>query len=235
MRIGLVSDLHANAVAFEAVLDALADEDLDRLVCAGDVVGYNPSPAECVEAVRSGAAADRDGAGRTHTVQGNHDRAVGRPETYRHNEMAFAGLRHARERLDDEQLAWLDALPVETRLGDDRVRVVHDHPTERDRYVRPDAFPSLAPHLGDEDVLVLGHTHVQHHERVEGTLVVNPGSVGQPRDGDPRAAFAVLDLPASGAPSLAERRVAYDVERVRAAVTDAGLPRRTGDRLARGQ
>jgi putative phosphoesterase len=254
MRIGLVSDVHANAVALDAVLDALAaEESLDRLVCAGDVVGYNPFPADCVEAFRpadaeptpgsddSGesarlaAAADRVGAGRSHTVQGNHDRAVATPEHYRHNEMAFAGLRYARERLDDEQLAWLADLPVETRLADGRVRVVHDHPTDRDRYVHPRGFPALAEHLGEEDVLVLGHTHVQHHEVVDGTLVVNPGSVGQPRDGDPRAAFAVLDVPDGGDPSVTERRVEYDVERVRSAVDAADLPARTGRRLVRGE
>ncbi|MWG36929.1 metallophosphoesterase family protein [Halomarina oriensis] len=236
MRIGLVSDLHANAVAFTAVREALADAGpLDGLVCAGDVVGYNPFPSECVEALRSGAAAREVGADRTDVVQGNHDRAVESPERYRHNEMAFAGLRCARERLDDEQLAWLADLPVETHLADGRVRVVHDHPTDRDRYVRPPEFGALAPHLGDETVLVLGHTHVQHAEWVEDTLVVNPGSVGQPRDGDPRAAFAVLDLPDEGHPSVTEHRVAYDVERVRAAVDAAGLPERTGRRLARGE
>jgi len=236
MRIGLVSDLHANAVAFDAVREALADAGpVDRLVCAGDVVGYNPSPAECVAALRSGRAADDVGADRTHTVQGNHDRAVERPDRYQHNAMAHAGLKHARERLDDDQLAWLADLPVETTLADDRIRVVHDHPTERDRYVRPPAFGSLAPLLGEESVLVLGHTHVQHHEWVEDTLVVNPGSVGQPRDGDPRAAFAVLDLPADAPPSVTEHRVEYDVEAVQAAVAAAGLPERTGQRLGRGK
>ncbi|MFC5970902.1 metallophosphoesterase family protein [Halomarina salina] len=236
MRIGLVSDLHANAVALDAVCDALADDTpVDRLVCAGDIVGYNPFPADCVEALRSGRAADRVGADTTHVVEGNHDRAVRTPDRYRHNEMAFAGLQHARDHLDDDQLAWLGALPVETRLADGRVRVVHDHPTDRDRYVRPEQFPALAPHLGDESVFVLGHTHVQHHEWVDDTLVVNPGSVGQPRDGDPRAAFAVLDLPEDGAPSLTEHRVPYDVERVRSAVAEAGLPERTGRRLVDGR
>ncbi len=224
MRIGLVSDIHANAVALEAVRDAMPR--VDRTLCAGDVVGYNPHPRECVETVREAGWP---------TVQGNHDRAVETPERYRHNEMAHAGLRHARERLDEDQRAWLAGLPESRTVLDGQVRVVHSHPTDLDRYVMPSGFAALGPHLGDERVLVLGHTHVQHHERVEGTLVVNPGSVGQPRDGDPRAAFAVLDIEDEGRPSVEEHRVAYDVERVQGDVVAAGLPERTGARLERGE
>ncbi|WP_254537037.1 metallophosphoesterase family protein [Halomarina litorea] len=223
MRIGLLSDVHANAVALAAVREAMPD--VEAVVCAGDVVGYNPHPAECVEAVREAGWP---------TVQGNHDRVVATPDRYRHNEMAHAGLRYAYEHLDSAQLSWLADLPESRTLFDGQVRVVHSHPTERDRYVMPRGFAALEPHLGDERVLVLGHTHVQHHERVDGTLVVNPGSVGQPRDGDPRAAFAVLDLEASSV-SVTAHRVEYDVERVRADVAAADLPERTGARLARGE
>jgi predicted phosphodiesterase len=96
----------------------------------------------------------------------------------------------------------------------------------------PGEFDLLERYLGDEAVLVLGHTHVQHHQHVGDTLVVNPGSVGQPRDGDPRAGFAVLDTERV---AVETHRVEYDVERVQAAVREAGLPDRTATRLARGQ
>ena len=86
--------------------------------------------------------------------------------------------------------------------------------------------------LGDEEVLVTGHTHVQHHEVYDEGIVMNPGSVGQPRDGDPRAAYAVLDLDDH---SVAEHRVGYDVEAVQAAVREAGLPEKIGLRLAKGR
>jgi predicted phosphodiesterase len=221
MRIGLVSDIHANAVALDAVREAMPS--VEAVVCAGDVVGYNPSPRECLETVRDCGWP---------TVQGNHDRAVESPDQYRHNEMAHAGLRHARERLDDEQRAWLADLPESRTLFDGRLRMVHSHPTQLDRYVMPGEFTTLEPHLGEERAFVLGHTHVQHAERVGGTLVINPGSVGQPRDGDPRAAFAVLDL---DEPAVETHRVEYDVERVREGVAAAGLPSRTGARLERGQ
>ncbi|UPV75718.1 metallophosphatase family protein [Halorussus limi] len=219
MRIGVLSDVHSNRVAFEAVLDDVPD--VDAFVCAGDVVGYNPWPGECVEMIREGEVP---------TVMGNHDRAVASGTAFRFNAMAKAGVEHARERLTDEQLSWLESLPNERRLFDDRVKVVHGHPDDPDHYTMPDEFsPDL---LGDEDVLVMGHTHVQHHERYGEGVVMNPGSVGQPRDGDPRAAYAVLDLDDL---SVTEHRVEYDVAAVRRAVEDAGLPSRIGERLESGK
>jgi len=148
--------------------------------------------------------------------------------------MAHAGLELARERLSGDDRAWLANLPEGRTLYDGRFRMVHSHPERTDEYVMPGEFRLLAEHLGDEAVLVLGHTHVQHHERVDGTLVVNPGSVGQPRDGDLRAAFAVLDLDGNDA-SVTEHRVGYDIDRVREDVEAAGLPSRTGSRLERGE
>jgi putative phosphoesterase len=219
MQIGLVSDVHGNRVALDAVLSAMPD--VDRLVCAGDVVGYNPWPAECVEAIRGRSVP---------TVSGNHDRAVAGGTNFSFNSMAGAGVRHARDALDDDQVAWLAALPDERRACNGRVKLVHGHPDDPDRYTYPDAFgPDL---LGDEEVLVMGHTHVQHHEVYDEGIVVNPGSVGQPRDGDPRAAYAVLDL-AEG--TVTEGRVEYDVERVLEAVRDADLPERIGTRLRDGR
>lgn len=220
MRLGVISDIHANRVALDAVLDALTS--VDHLVCAGDVIGYNPQPADCVEAVRASIPC----------VQGNHDRAIDAPEQYRSNTMAYEGLQYAADHLSEEQREWLRTLPESRTFLDGRVRMVHSHPTDRGRYVRPFQFPSLEPHLGDEDVLILGHTHIQHHEEVDGTLVVNPGSVGQPRDRDPRAAFAVVDLEDR---TVDEHRIEYDIERVRDAIDAAELPQRTGTRLETGE
>jgi putative phosphoesterase len=222
MRLGVISDVHANRVALDAVLEDMPP--VDDLVCAGDVVGYNPWPAACVETVRERCSV---------TVEGNHDRTVETPDRYAHNEMAHAGLEHAKAELDESQRQWLRELPRSVEHCDSRVLLVHDHPEHRDRYVMPRQFPNLRQYLDDYDALVLGHTHVQHAETVDGCLVVNPGSVGQPRDGDPDAAYAVLDTDAD--PVSADlRRVPYDVEAVQRAVEDAGLPARTGERLARG-
>jgi putative phosphoesterase len=219
MRLGVVSDVHGNRVALSAVLDDLPD--VDRIVCAGDVVGYNPWPAECVRELR-----DRS----VPCVMGNHDRAVASTTGFRFNGMAQAGVEHAKSELTDLELAWLRRLPDERLVADDRVKLVHGHPDDPDHYTYPDEFgPDL---LGEEDLLVMGHTHVQHHAVYDEGIVLNPGSVGQPRDGDPRAAYAVVDLDAM---TVAEHRVEYDIDRVVEAVEDAGLPAKIGSRLYDGR
>lgn len=221
MRFGIISDIHANRIALDTVLEAMPS--VDRLVCAGDVIGYNPWPAECVEIVRERSIP---------CVQGNHDQAIDTPNEYRANEMAHAGLLYAAERLTDDQREWLRMLPESRTFADGRVRMVHSHPTKRGRYVRPPQFSSLEPHLGDEEVLILGHTHIQHHEMVGGTLVVNPGSVGQPRDRDPRAAYAIIDLDSG---TVNEHRIDYDIDRVQEVIDTTDLPQRTGERLSSGR
>jgi putative phosphoesterase len=219
MQLAVVSDIHSNKVALDAVLDDLPP--VDGIVCAGDVVGYNPWPAACLDVVRDRAVP---------TVMGNHDRAVATGTAFRFNSMAGAGVEHAREQLDDDAVAWLRDLPDARTVVDGRVKLVHGHPDDPDRYTYPEEFaPSM---LDDEDVLVLGHTHVQGHEVFDEGIVLNPGSVGQPRDGDPRAAYALLDLDDL---SVEERRVAYDIDTVAAAVSDAGLPERIGTRLYDGR
>ncbi len=223
MKVGLLSDVHANLPALEAVLDDMPA--VDRIVCAGDVIGYNPWPAECIDRVREVASA---------TVRGNHDRTVENPSRYRANRMAEAGLEHAKETLSDEQLDWLRGLPRAETFGGDRYLLVHSHPApeREDAYVYPEEFPNLDRHLGEHDGIVLGHTHVQGVRSVGDGFVVNPGSVGQPRDGDPDAAYAVLDTTTD---EVALRRVTYDIDRVREAIEAADLPTRTAERLYKGE
>ncbi|MFB6123214.1 MAG: metallophosphoesterase [Haloferacaceae archaeon] len=219
MQVGVISDVHGNRIALDAVLDDMPS--VDRLVCAGDVVGYNPWPADCVAAVR-----DRE----IPTVMGNHDRAVASDAGFRFNSMASAGVEFARRRLDDDALGWLAGLPDERTAVDGRVKLVHGHPEDPDRYTYPEEFSPRM--LDDEDVLVTGHTHVQGHRAFDEGVVMNPGSVGQPRDGDPRAAYAVVDVDSR---SVEERRVEYDVDAVVDAVEAAGLPERIGTRLYEGR
>ena len=217
MLVGVLSDIHGNKPALDAVLADMPD--VDALVCAGDVVGYNPWPAECVDLLR-----ERE----VPTVMGNHDRAVVTDTGFGFNSMAGAGVRYAREQLTDAQLAWLDDLPTERAV--DGMELVHGHPDDPDRYTHPAMFSGSL--LGEEDALVMGHTHVQHHEEYADGVVLNPGSVGQPRDGDPDAAYALLDTERS---EVTERRVPYDIDAVVDAVEEADLPSEIGTRLRKGR
>ncbi|WP_458207386.1 metallophosphoesterase family protein [Haladaptatus sp. NG-SE-30] len=219
MKVGVISDVHANRVALDTVLDDMPP--VDALLCAGDVVGYNPWPAECIDILR-----DRVDA----SVMGNHDRAVVTGTAFRFNNMASAGVEYARDQLNDLQREWLANRPDSTTACDGRVRIVHGHPDDPDHYTYPKEFePGL---LGDADALVMGHTHVQHHEVYDEGIVMNPGSVGQPRDSDPRAAYAILDFDDS---SVEEHRVEYDIDIVQEAVRKAGLPEKIGTRLKDGR
>ena len=219
MLVGVLSDIHANRIALDAVLNDMPD--VDALVCAGDVVGYNPWPADCLDAVRKREIP---------TVRGNHDRAVATGTGFHGNSMADAGARYAQEVLDEDAIEWLSRLPTTRYCFRGRIRVVHGHPDDPNRYTYPSMFsPAL---LETEDVLIMGHTHVQAHKQYDEGIVMNPGSVGQPRDRDPRAAYAVVDLDAM---TVEERRVEYDIEAVIDAIDAAGLPERTGTRLRTGR
>ncbi|QSG13791.1 metallophosphoesterase family protein [Halapricum desulfuricans] len=219
MKIGVISDVHGNIVALDAVLEDMPD--VDELVCAGDVVGYNPWPGECVDTIRDADAP---------TIEGNHDRAVVTGQYPGFNDMAAAGVEYAREQLTDEQIEWLAALPTERTLFGGRVKLVHGHPDDPDHYTRPSEFsPDL---LDGEDVLIMGHTHVQHHEIYDDGIVLNPGSVGQPRDRDHRAAYSIVDLDER---TVDERRVEYDTDAVIHEVVEAGLPQQIGFRLTQGR
>lgn len=222
MRVGLISDIHANLPALEAVLDDMPP--VDDIICAGDIVGYNPWPRECLERVRAVSSL---------VVQGNHDRNVETPHRYEHNEMAHAGLKLAQQELSEAQREWLAKLPNQTEFAADTYRLVHSHPdpTRLGSYVRPAQFPKMRPYLDAHAGIVLGHTHIQHKATIDDRLIVNPGSVGQPRDGDERAAYAVLNTAAA---EVEFRRVGYDINRVISRVEECGLPIQTGTRLLDG-
>lgn len=219
MRIGAISDIHANLPALEAVLDDMPA--VDALVCAGDVIGYYPWPAEAVEAMQ---------AREVPTVMGNHDRALVQETAFQFRGTARAGLEVARDALEQSHLDWLSSLPDDRVEFDGQVRIVHGHPLDPDRYTYPDEVDNDI--LMDEPVVILGHTHVQFHRHLDDGIVLNPGSVGQPRDGDRRAAYAVLDLDDM---TVDEHRVEYNIDRVIEAVRNTDLPARLGERLLEGR
>jgi predicted phosphodiesterase len=223
MKIGLIADIHANYTALEAVLEDMPD--VDSLVCLGDVVGYNPNPKECVEKVTETCDL---------VLRGNHDRNVRTPGDYRHNEMAYEGLKHARKELTEGQIDWLEQLPDRKDIFDTGFKSAHSHPDPDmlDKYVMPAEFPNLRRYLDDYEGIFLAHTHVQHEAVIDDRLILNPGSVGQPRDNDERAAYAVVDTESKEADLC---RTEYDIDSVIEEVNEEGLPKRTGERLRRGE
>lgn len=219
MRVLLISDVHANLPALEAVLtDA---PETRAIVHAGDVVGYNPYPRKVIEVFREHGV---------ESIEGNHDRAVAGGSAFGFNTLAGRAVEWTRDLLLGEELEYVGDLPVEETYFDGRVHAAHGAPGDPDRYTYPKQF--TADLLEGEDILVLGHTHVQGKREFSDGVVVNPGSVGQPRDGDPRAAYAVLDLD-DGRVDL--KRVEYPVREVQEKINEAGLPERLSWRLEEGR
>lgn len=230
MKIAFISDVHGNEIALQAVLDDMPP--VDDIVSLGDTVGYGPRPAEAVELVRDHTSA---------TLKGNHEQYFSDPEQASGNEMAYEGIQYAREQLSQEQSDWISSLSPQELLFDDRVLATHGWPDPETpyKYIRPGNVTKMVPYLRDSPakVLTAGHLHVQFKQDLtrfhdDAGLFFNPGSVGQPRDNDPKAAYAVLDLDDV---SVNLRRVEYDVDAVIEQIEDAGLPEDTGSRLIGGR
>jgi putative phosphoesterase len=218
MRLGVLADVHANHPALEAVLEDLPP--VDQVVCLGDIVGYNPWPATCVERIR--AVADV-------TVQGNHDRDITSLDQYPDAPRAEAGLRHAFESLSTDQREWLTELPRTATIDD--YLFVHRLPTARSAAGAPSAAQASRESLENYAGVVFGHTHTQYQGMNDGRLRLNPGAVGEPPASTPRAKCAILDTD-SGA--VERHRVGYDAERVRERCRELGFPTRSHDPLGQG-
>ncbi|MDQ3587870.1 MAG: metallophosphatase family protein [Actinomycetota bacterium] len=234
-RVAVVTDIHANLPALEAALDRAEEQDVDRVFCGGDLVGYGPHPdAVCALIAERGIP----------TIYGNYDYAIGRGLedcgcAYRD--------RHDRE-LGERSVAWtlehtssvskdfMRGLPFDLRfeLGARRVRLVHGSPRRVNEYLFEDKPPRTFERIAagaDCDVLVFGHTHQPWVHEYGGVLFVNCGSVGKPKDGDPRAAFALLTDDYEGRLDVTIERVDYDARSVADELASAGLPAEYADKL----
>lgn len=210
MRIALLSDSHANIAALDAVIADMPP--VDAILFAGDVVGYYAYPNQVCERLRAIGA---------RCVRGNHDNYItGRAEPNAERRAAYA-TDWTREQLTSENLAWLTALPAELHLEAEGVDITvrHASPWDEETYLYPDSdrFGDVA--LGANEIMVLGHTHHPMAVAAGEGLLINPGSVGQPRDWNPAAAYAVLSLPSR---EVELRRAAYDVAAVQADLETRG-------------
>lgn len=245
MRYLIISDIHANFTALEAVLEDAGElgKDFDFVWCLGDVVGYGPDPNECVDRVRSFPHL---------CLAGNHDwAALGRLDVRTFNADARKAVTWTRETLTEENLAYLEALPTTFVLGD--FTLAHGSPREPVwEYILDPLIASLNfPHYQTPFCLV-GHTHTpvtfellndkgecqpvppNYHKEVRlngKRKIINPGSVGQPRDSDPRAAYSILDMDRM---TWEHRRIPYDIDDVQARMRSYDLPERLITRLEHG-
>lgn len=246
MRYLVISDVHSNREALEAVLTD-ARGDYERIVCCGDLAGYGPDPNPVIDWARAHLHA---------VIRGNHDRGCAGIENLEwFNPVARAASEWTMSQLTPENLAYLRSLPAGP-LEVDGFQLIHGSPMDEDQYlVTIGDARNVFPYL-ECSINFFGHTHLQggyvwrrgqYHtigrmeffqtERwmkldTDGFWLINPGAVGQPRDGDGRAAFAIFD---SDSREVVYRRVPYDHEATRRKIQTAGLPDILGTRLASGR
>jgi predicted phosphodiesterase len=242
VKIALISDIHANSEALDRVLLEIAERTVDAIICLGDIVGYNADPNACVDVVKQSSIP---------SLLGNHDAvACGLEEALGFNMLAREVADWTSNQLTDDNRIFLRELCPE-QVVDSEFLAVHGAPSNRDRYlfsiedIRPE-FAYLRQH--GVALCFFGHTHCQgifsedercvpdgdgHFRLEEGKpFFVNPGSVGQPRDGDARAAFAIYD---GETRDIELVRVEYDWKRTADKVRQAGLPRFLAERLMEGR
>ncbi len=226
-RFAVVSDVHANLEALEKVLRRI--EGLD-VYCLGDLVDYGANPNEVIEALRRRGAK---------TLMGNHDSAVISGDTSMFNVRAAMSSKWSAHQLATESSNYLRALPPEIRVRVEDVEFYFTHGSPDDRlweYVDPRTHSDLFGHYLDKTgarTIGLGHTHIPYVWKEGGRVVFNPGSVGQPRDGDRRASFALVSVSREEV-SVEVVRVEYDYEKAGSKIREAGLPESFADRLKAG-
>jgi diadenosine tetraphosphatase ApaH/serine/threonine PP2A family protein phosphatase len=247
LRVAAITDIHGNLPALEAVLGSAAKRRVEEIWCLGDVVGYGADPDACTELVRERCDA---------CLVGNHDLAVlGELDIAAFSEAAAAAVEWTRERIGEPALEFLRELdPTLQRKG---IGLFHASPRDPVwEYVLSIEQADACLEIQPERLAMIGHSHValffirlpedggpgetrggQAEDGLkldlgEGRWLLNPGSVGQPRDGDPRAAWLELDTKKL---SARFHRVGYDIDRAAASIVEAGLPKRLADRLYIGQ
>jgi diadenosine tetraphosphatase ApaH/serine/threonine PP2A family protein phosphatase len=243
MRVAVISDIHGNLHALDAALSAVEGEEPDAIWCLGDLVGYGPRPNECC--ARVAGLADV-------CLIGNHDLGVLEQislEEFAHE--AATSARWTQEVLTDEARAYLSGLSPGAEIPEAAVELYHASPRDPVWEYVLDAG-SMRAALEDtvQPLIMVGHSHVPlwavladgqlraahapagtEVDLSEGRVLLNPGSIGQPRDGDPRAAFVVLDLEGREARFV---RVEYGVEQTQDEIREEGLPEALAERLAHG-
>lgn len=241
MRVLVISDIHANLTALEAVLEDAGK--FDTVWCLGDLIGYGPDPNECIERIRD--------LPELCCLAGNHDHAVlGLMPLSRFNYEAQAAVNWTQEILSEENRQYLSSLPL--TLMQDPFLLAHGSPREPLwEYILDEHIAQRNFEYFQADYCLIGHSHIpllffkpldednvlslampeSEPFSLQPRMILNPGSVGQPRDLDPRASYALLDLQAD---TWELRRVAYDITDVQLRILEVGLPERHATRLVAG-
>ena len=244
MKYGIIADVHANLEALENALKFLEAQKVDQVLCLGDLVGYNADPVECTRLVRTRCSA---------VIQGNHERMVLGASLFGVRKETLDATEWTRNRLSPEDLKYLESLPEEAKVGNG-ILLVHGSPRDKDEYilstdVSRDNVTMLRQKFPEVKICFFGHSHYpmvigppEVHTRFHETrtvnldknriYLVNPGSIGQPRDGCPLSSLAIFDEEAW---TVTIHRLPYDIAATQKKIIDAGIDRKLASRLEVGK
>ena len=244
MRYFIFSDVHANLEALDAVLSAIAEEQVNRIIFLGDIVGYGAQPNEVIDRLKQL---------KPHAmVRGNHDKVIaGIADGNGFQDLAYTSAMWSRLQIRTDNRAYLRCMPQGPITLEQEIQISHGSPHDEDFYILNhwDARPIL--HQSESWIVFYGHTHLpmvysteskfsQHYPdddevyyrlAEDKQYLINPGSVGQPRDLNPKASFAILDTDEN---IICIKRIEYDIQATQCKIREAGLPTWHADRLAAG-
>ncbi len=229
MKLAIIADIHSNLEALNAVLDQVQMLGIKNIVCAGDIVGYGANPNECCNLIKKLNIP---------CTMGNHDiNAVNLQNLDWYNGFARAALKWTNKQLTTENKDFLAKLPKmnSIKIEDKTLLIVHgslDDPLYD--YVKPDSSDARLLDFiirSKSNILIMGHTHLPMSRKIEHGTIINPGAIGQPRDNNPKASYAILD---STLNRVTINRVKYDIETASKKIISAGLPRYLAERLFKG-
>ncbi len=236
MKIAVIADIHGNLAGFSAVLEDMKKQKPDQVRCVGDLVGYGPFPNEVIERIRREQIA---------TVQGNYDEGVGNDlmacgcdyKDEKALELGSKSLFWTQDEVTKEHKKYLQSLPEKLSERFDRWKIlfVHGSPRANNEYLFEDheELPAIVKEIG-EDILVMGHTHLPYHKRVEGKHVINAGSAGKPKHGTPDVSYILIALDEKSVQAEI-RYVDYDAEKTASAIELSGLPVEFADMVRTGR
>jgi putative phosphoesterase len=225
MRIAFIADIHSNLEAFETVMKDINKMKIEIIFCLGDVIGYGANPNECLEIIRKR---------KIPCCLGNHELAVIKEETYGFNPFAAEAILWTADHVAKDNLEFIKKFPerIETTLDGFKILMVHGSPFDSiNDYVYPEYPLERIVNEFNYDVIVMAHTHVPFIRKVKDSLIINCGSVGQPRDRNSEACYVIFDSEVKHTDII---RVKYDVKATSEKIIKSGLPHFLGQRLFLG-
>ncbi|HOO74270.1 MAG TPA: metallophosphoesterase family protein [Tepiditoga sp.] len=238
MKIAVISDIHSNREAFDAVLKDIESEKADKIFCVGDLIGYGPDPEYIISKIRDMNIP---------TVMGNYDNAVAFGMTDcgcsynpgRETEVGNISLKWTSENISDEYKSFLKTLPYTISVNIENVKILFVHGSTLDNlfeYVRPETSPERLKELTEnisEDIIVNGHTHISMARHTRGKTFLNPGSIGRTKEGFPKAVYMIIDIK-DGVFSYEFIKIDYDYRKTIEKIVSVGLPNELATVIALG-